>query len=282
MRIFLFLFLFPFLSFSQRVEKITILFPFDSDVPDPATIPVIDSVLKGSIPASVTIDAHCDAAGSDTYNDTLSERRAKSAAKLLMPFIKPELIRTSGHGKRMLLNEGKTSEERRLNRRAEIRMGFAAAVQPANDTIALSPDTDETDTTAPGSALSNIDKADVGSTIRLANINFYDGLHRWLPGSVKTLNELLETLEKNPTVEIEIQGHVCCAESGDGRDKETGDFHLSVNRAKAIYDYLVAHGISASRLSYKGFGSSRKLIRPERTAHDMMLNRRVEIEIRKK
>jgi outer membrane protein OmpA-like peptidoglycan-associated protein len=51
-----------------------------------------------------------------------------------------------------------------------------------------------------------------------------------------------------------------------------------VNRAKAVYDFLVKKGIDAKRLTYKGFGSSKKLVE-EVTEIDRITNRRVEIKI---
>ena len=90
-------------------------------------------------------------------------------------------------------------------------------------------------------------------------------------------------MQDNPKLEIEIQGHICCIPSGDGPDfDEPGSMKLSVNRAKAIYGYLVHNGIDKSRLSYKGLGADYKLIWEERTEHDRETNRRVEIKILKK
>jgi outer membrane protein OmpA-like peptidoglycan-associated protein len=99
------------------------------------------------------------------------------------------------------------------------------------------------------------------------------------PFLVKEYKVLLTTLESYPNLEIEIQGHICCTNDGkDGYDNSTGTPNLSVNRAKAVFDYLVERGIDAQRLTYKGFGSSNKLVR-EFTEEDRITNRRVEIKI---
>jgi len=91
-------------------------------------------------------------------------------------------------------------------------------------------------------------------------------------------------MEDNPKLEIKIQGHICCnyPVEDDGFDYDNGDTHLSVNRAKAVYDYLVAHGIDPNRMSYEGLGGKFHLVNPEKTEADMTKNRRVEIKIIKK
>jgi outer membrane protein OmpA-like peptidoglycan-associated protein len=89
-------------------------------------------------------------------------------------------------------------------------------------------------------------------------------------------------MRDNPDLRIEIQGHVCCTYDGaDGPNMETGGQYLSVDRAKAVYDYLVYYGISETRLNYKGFGGSKRLVDPELTEGDRTRNRRVEIVVLK-
>jgi outer membrane protein OmpA-like peptidoglycan-associated protein len=54
-----------------------------------------------------------------------------------------------------------------------------------------------------------------------------------------------------------------------------------VTRAKMVYDYLLANGISPDRvLGYKGFGSSHPVYPiPEKSEEERIANRRVEIRI---
>ena len=90
-------------------------------------------------------------------------------------------------------------------------------------------------------------------------------------------------MRENPSLVIEIQGHICCIGSGDGPDFDDNNRNvLSVNRAKAVYEYLVQNGIEKSRLSYAGFGADSKLVWPENTEAARESNRRVEIKILKK
>lgn len=64
------------------------------------------------------------------------------------------------------------------------------------------------------------------------------------------LDKLLQVLTENPSLKVEISGHT------DNVGKADDNLKLSTNRAKAIVDYLVSKGIEASRMSYKGYGST--------------------------
>ena len=84
--------------------------------------------------------------------------------------------------------------------------------------------------------------------------------------------ELLTVLQLNPTLKIQIQGHLCC----NVVDKKD----LSGQRAKAIYNFLVANEVSKSRLSHVGFGGTKALFPiPEKSESERAANRRVEILI---
>ena len=86
------------------------------------------------------------------------------------------------------------------------------------------------------------------------------------------LYELLLVLQKNPSLKIEIQGHICCM-SVDRAD-------LSTQRAKALCNFLLNQNISKDRLSYKGFGSTQPIYSlPEKNEQERAANRRVEIFI---
>jgi outer membrane protein OmpA-like peptidoglycan-associated protein len=75
------------------------------------------------------------------------------------------------------------------------------------------------------------------------------------------LANLIEYLNKNPTVKIEIGGHT------DTRDDDAKNLELSTRRAKVVYDYLIQKGIQPNRLSYKGYGETQLLITDEQIAN---------------
>lgn len=128
-----------------------------------------------------------------------------------------------------------------------------------------------------------INNAKVGEHIVLKNFSFLPGRHYLTQESKPELENLLNTMVENPALSIEIQGHICCEFIGkDALDHDTQTNNLSESRAKYIYDYLVKNKISPERLSYKGFGSAKPLIYPEKTEEDQNKNRRVEIMILQK
>lgn len=118
------------------------------------------------------------------------------------------------------------------------------------------------------------------ATVSLPNLIFIGSTHYFLSGSERILRALLKVMKSRTDIEIELQGHVCCNPPGvDAYDKGTGRRDLSVMRAKAVYNYLINGGIPASRMTYKGFGSSNRLYPEEKNAREEMLNRRVEVLI---
>ncbi len=130
------------------------------------------------------------------------------------------------------------------------------------------------------SDISQIATLKPGSTIVLNNVYFPADRHFIKPESFPALEKLYNALVDDPTLKISIEGHVCCInDAPDAFDIDTGEPILSVNRAKAIYDYLVKKGIDESRLSFEGFGKTRPVVQFERTEEDAEKNRRVEVRI---
>jgi outer membrane protein OmpA-like peptidoglycan-associated protein len=120
-----------------------------------------------------------------------------------------------------------------------------------------------------------------GSIFLLKNVYFPAGSHVMKPESAETLQKLFEVLKANPGLKISIEGHVCCIQEDepDALDNDTHELLLSVNRAKAIYGYLVTKGIDASRLVYSGYGKRRPIVAEEMNEEDAERNRRVEIRV---
>lgn len=124
-----------------------------------------------------------------------------------------------------------------------------------------------------------VDDFKKNETINLPNLLFEGGTHFILPGSENILNELVAVMKAKPKLRIELQGHICCKMGGqDGYDATTGMENLSVMRARVVYLYLLSKGVKKYRMTYTGFGSSRKLYPDDlfNTANAMQ-NRRVEV-----
>jgi outer membrane protein OmpA-like peptidoglycan-associated protein len=264
----------PLLSFSQMKESFSVYFGFDKYVLTKKALTPLDSFCrenKNSIShPEIEIKGYCDNKGSANYNFILSDKRVATVKKILLKkgmnieFI----ISASGYGETEPLNENKTEEERQLNRRVDISIINSSDRIRNGKTISLKQKIADSTTIT-------------GTNIILHNINFEGGLHQFLPESEPMLKELTEAMQSNPKLVIRVEGHICCqSEKGDGPDNETGIDNLSEARAKAVMDYLLANGIDAKRVSYKGFGHSFPIYPfPEQTEEERIQNRRVEIKI---
>ena len=72
------------------------------------------------------------------------------------------------------------------------------------------------------------------------------------------LNLFARYLNENPSIKIELGGHT------DSRGNQEKNNLLSEQRAGAVYTYLIKKGISAERITFKGYGSSLPLYTDER------------------
>jgi len=114
-------------------------------------------------------------------------------------------------------------------------------------------------------------KAEVGTVVVLKNIFFDFNQSELKAESYEELDRLVDYLSHND-VRIEIGGHT------DDQGSDEYNDRLSQDRAKAVYDYLIGHGISAERLSYVGYGK-RKPIADNATEAGRAENRRTEFRI---
>ncbi len=87
---------------------------------------------------------------------------------------------------------------------------------------------------------------------------------------LERLSKLLR--EHQEYVHVEVQGHT------DQRGTAEFNQKLSKDRAESVADFLVKHGVEASRLSAVGFGSEHLLV-DKANERALFLNRRVEFSI---
>jgi outer membrane protein OmpA-like peptidoglycan-associated protein len=114
-----------------------------------------------------------------------------------------------------------------------------------------------------------------GTVAKLDEIYFAAGLAMILEESEPKLKRLRDFMILNPTVNIEIQGHV-----NDESKHGLLSKRLSKRRAKRILKYLVTSGISESRLSAVGFGNSKPVYKTPKDDEEKEANRRVEVLIK--
>lgn len=90
--------------------------------------------------------------------------------------------------------------------------------------------------------------------------------------SKKALSELARLMLKNKKNDIRIDGYTDSIGTVEYNDV------LSVKRANSVKDYLESQGVSASRMTVKGYGKSNP-IATNKTAEGRQKNRRVDIVI---
>ncbi|MXV15676.1 OmpA family protein [Hufsiella ginkgonis] len=117
-----------------------------------------------------------------------------------------------------------------------------------------------------------LEKIEVGGMVVLNNVFFNTNKYELLPESRSELQELIKLLTANPSLVIEISGHT------DNKGDDKLNQVLSENRAKAVYEFLVANKIAAKRLTFKGYGAG-KPIADNATEEGRKTNRRTEFRV---
>jgi len=112
----------------------------------------------------------------------------------------------------------------------------------------------------------------VGSQIVLHNIFFEFNSAKLLPESIGELQRVLKLMQENPDIKVEIAGHT------DSIGTESYNLKLSQQRADAVKEWLVQHGIDSSRIIAKGYGESQP-IADNGTEEGRAKNRRVTFTI---
>lgn len=213
-------------------------------------------ILKQPDSKVLKIYGFCDWKGTDQYNDTLSLQRVQVVFKYLTEHkisIDQDYLQ-KGFGENFMQDKNQA-----LNRKVEIvYTNFVPKIAKVTSEPTLS---------------EKVKTAKKGDLVRLKNINFYNNSARIVPASKSILYDLLCVMQENPTLKIEIQGHICC-QVLNSMD------HISTARAKAIYNYLIQNKIDRKRLNYKGYGVSNPIFPiPEKNEAEENENRRVEIKI---
>jgi len=132
----------------------------------------------------------------------------------------------------------------------------------------------EEDTTIKGVVSNDMEvrKIEVGQAYNLNDIRFETNSSALNKGSKVVIQDFAAFLKENPKVTVAIHGHT------DSEGDPAMNMKLSADRAKAVYDQLVANGILSSRLQHKGFGQT-KPVSSNETSEGRAKNRRTEFVI---
>lgn len=111
-----------------------------------------------------------------------------------------------------------------------------------------------------------------GAVTILNNIFFPTDSYELEERSVPELQKVILFLQQNPRIRIQINGHT------DNVGAAEYNMQLSLNRAKAVFDYLIREGVPRHRVRYKGFGMDRPIASND-TNEGKSQNRRIEFEL---
>lgn len=99
-------------------------FGFDSAAIEPESEPLLQQLfagLQGAAQTRIRIEGHTSSEGSDTYNQTLSQRRAQAVVDdLVQRGLDPDRIQAVGRGEKHPIADNTTESGRSLNRRVEV------------------------------------------------------------------------------------------------------------------------------------------------------------------
>ena len=247
-------------------------------------------ILENKTSKIVSITGSTDEIGSLGYNDTLSKKRVNFIYSKVIGKLKiREDFKTISLGEKGVISDNNAENrkavihyilEKDLHLEEEI-LGIKKEIkeeQPKPEIVYPeklvfeNPNGTKSEFKLDRTFMKKVGEAKSGEKLKIENLNFVINTFAVVPESRGKMYELLLVLQKNPSLKIEIQGHLCCMPV-DRTD-------LSTQRAKALYNFLLNQNISKDRLSYKGFGSSQPIYAlPEKDEQERAANRRVEILI---
>jgi len=252
----------------QQTDTLVIHFDINKSIVDDINAINLNEFIVNKDVTSISIYGYTDFLGSVAYNQQLSEQRSINTRNyLIYRGIKREnIVISEGHGIHPNSKEENRQDlsDKGIKDHRIVKVIFTTNLQ---------------NFTAQEETLEERiweESLVVNNYIVLENILFYAGSSRFRPESYRDLDGLLKIMQKHHSLKIEIHGHVCCITDNQ---HETIGLPASIGRANAVYEFLVNNGIDPTRLSYKGFGATRRRYPRESNEQERAMNRRVEILI---
>lgn len=239
----------------QEFDTIPIYFDVDSDRPILNKTTEYQQFVPSTVGVTTVIklEAHCDTTGSLEYNDELAQRRIAAVKNRLVA------DQWNVNAVEKIYSERVAGKDSNYSHDIYRRVDIIVRISPPTDAELLTMKLNEflNDTVSEKS----ID----------LKILFLGGTTTLMKESIPEAKALKDFLRANPTIKIEIHGHVCCGDN----------FPLSYNRAKMITEFLMAQGIDLNRMTFEGHSNTKPKIHPEVTDEDRKQNRRVAIVFKK-
>jgi len=110
-------------------------------------------------------------------------------------------------------------------------------------------------------------------TIEMKDIFYEFDRFRLTEASKRELDKYIVYFHQYPEMKVEISSHT------DARGTYEYNQTLSDQRAQAVVDYFISRGVSASRLTWKGYGMTQLMIPNARTEAEHQANRRTMFKV---
>jgi peptidoglycan-associated lipoprotein len=118
-----------------------------------------------------------------------------------------------------------------------------------------------------------LNKIVVNRAIEVKDIFYdYDKFNIRADAAVR-LDTLVQTLQDNPKINIELSSHT------DQRGKDAYNLKLSQQRAEAAVAYIVSKGVDKRRITARGYGETRPIVKNAKTEAEYQRNRRTEFKV---
>jgi len=123
--------------------------------------------------------------------------------------------------------------------------------------------------TPPGTAVDSTGCA-TGAAIKLEGVNFLYDSHELTGDARRILDRVATVINQHPDLRLQVAGHT------DATGDPSYNQWLSMQRAEAVMDYLVAQGVKRAHIGAVGYGGQRP-IADNNTSEGLRKNRRVEL-----
>ncbi len=95
-----------------------------------------------------------------------------------------------------------------------------------------------------------MEKIDLNKKYKIENVNFDLNKDIIRPDAAKKLDKIVTLMNDNPGITIELSSHT------DARGSDKSNYDLSDRRAKSSANYIISKGVSAARITGKGYGET--------------------------
>jgi outer membrane protein OmpA-like peptidoglycan-associated protein len=226
----------------------------------------------------IEVGGYTDNSGSYSKNVTISQQRARFVYDhLIESGYSTDRISYKGYGPAKPIYSNRYKSTREGNRRIEIKI-LNKTVHTGNKLVdeSVYDQNVKNEEELRQSFLSyffNHQEENLGSVFIVDSLEFASGSFELPQGGkgIELLDQLILYVQKKKGLTIRVNGYT------DSSGIEEKNVTISENRAKAVYDYLIAHGLTTEQLSYHGHGSENP-IAPNRYKWGRDINRRIEIE----